>query len=409
MADSAFWHRLLADGSAASYRYGTVRSAHPAETLERLRPLRRKAGITRLADVTGLDWIGLPVYQAIRPASRNMTVAQGKGLTRTQAKVSALMEAFESFHAEEIAQPSRRETVAEMRRRLAYDPFELAVVQAPAARHPDSSAFAPPIGRPAILRPETPLDWIAATDLSTGEATWVPRALCELDFRVSERLAVPLFRATSNGLASGNTRAEALIHGLCEVIERDAGHRQAAARSDPSRWVDPSTVTSRLARGLLQRFGRAGLATRVVDLSGELGLPCFEAYLEEPGSGVAIGAGCHPSRTTALLRALTEAAQIRLTRLAGSRDDLEPALYPRDPWPATATAGEPTPPPGRRFRDGPTIPTGDLGSTLARIVERVLAATGAAPMAVDLTRPEFGLPVVFVIAPGLRLRPPVRI
>ena len=62
-------------------------------------------GITRLADVTGLDRIGVPVFQAIRPLSRSVSVSQGKGLDPDAARASALMEAVETWHAERIDRP----------------------------------------------------------------------------------------------------------------------------------------------------------------------------------------------------------------------------------------------------------------------------------------------------------------
>jgi YcaO-like protein with predicted kinase domain len=55
--------------------------------------------------VTGLDRIGIPVALATRPNSRSVAVSQGKGLTLAAAKVSALMEAIELWHAEHIVRP----------------------------------------------------------------------------------------------------------------------------------------------------------------------------------------------------------------------------------------------------------------------------------------------------------------
>ena len=65
------WQRVGSDTAEPRYHFGTSRAAAPRDTLHRIAPLLAPAGITRLADVTGLDWIGLPVYQAIRPNSRN--------------------------------------------------------------------------------------------------------------------------------------------------------------------------------------------------------------------------------------------------------------------------------------------------------------------------------------------------
>ena len=385
---TSLWQRIASDTSVPEYSFGTRRAVPPTETLRRIRPVARAAGVTRLADITGLDWVGIPVYQAIRPNSRALSASQGKGLTRGQAQASALMEAIEVFHAEEIVLPSLRETVGEMRRALGYDPRALNMIN------------------PRLLHDALPLDWIPATDLWTGAPTWVPRSLCELDLRVRDQVYVPVFWTSSNGLCSGNTVAEALIHGLCEVVERDSLRRHDQARFEPERTVVPETVSSRPERQLLDRLLGAGVATQIVDMSGPTGLPCFEVWIDDPdGPGLTDGSGCHPSRSTALIRALTEAAQSRLTYIAGNRDDIPRRIY-RTPtgrpgrWafrPSSADAQ-------RRFDQAPTVETIGFVEQLRDIVRRVRAQTGMSPVAVDLTRPELGIPVLFVVAPGLRRR-----
>jgi ribosomal protein S12 methylthiotransferase accessory factor len=119
---------------------------------------------------------------------------------------------------------------------------------------------------------------------------------------------------------------------------------------------------------------------------------------------VATGSGCHPAREVALVRALTEAAQARLTVISGVRDDFRRDSYDRWLNPdliaamrsrITASAGT------RRFQD---VPHGD-GETIEDDVEWELKCIKKAGVRrvvlVDLTKPEFGLPVVRVIAPGL--------
>ena len=381
------WQKLMADTSAPRYSFGTLRAVTPTATLRRIRPLLRAAGITRLADVTGLDWIGLPVFQAIRPNSRVLTVSQGKGLTRAQGQVSALMEALEGFHTEEIPQRSVRETVGTMRRRLAYDPYAL------------------PLARRSFLSDTVPLDWVPATDLWSGAASWVPRQLCELNACVEDRLYVPLFRASSNGLASGNTVGEALIHGLCEVLERDCCGRYSEARFDPERCVVRDSVLPRLAQRLLDLLSRAGMKTRIVDLSGPTGLPCFEVWLDHPdGPALTQGSGCHPNRLTALVRAVTEAVQSRLAYISGSRDDIPRHVYRDSMAPSVVGSLRRKSTEARRhFRDAPTVRATRFSPQLRDVVGRVRSFTGMSPVAVDLTRPDFGIPVVFVLAPGLVL------
>jgi ribosomal protein S12 methylthiotransferase accessory factor len=73
-----------------AHRRGCHRAVAPHETLARLRPLLAGMGITRVADITGLDRIGIPVFVACRPNSRSLAVSQGKGLDADAARVSAI-------------------------------------------------------------------------------------------------------------------------------------------------------------------------------------------------------------------------------------------------------------------------------------------------------------------------------
>ena len=63
--------------------------------MERLAPYLSSLGITRVANVTGLDYLGISVVMAVRPNSYNLSVYQGKGVTLDAARASAVMEAYE--------------------------------------------------------------------------------------------------------------------------------------------------------------------------------------------------------------------------------------------------------------------------------------------------------------------------
>jgi ribosomal protein S12 methylthiotransferase accessory factor len=244
------------------------------------------------------------------------------------------------------------------------------------------------------------LEWVAATDLWTGRPSWLPRELCELDFCVDERYFVPRFRTSTNGLASGNTVAEAVLHGLCEVIERDSLWRDEQMPLAERRRIAQETISPRLARRVLDRFVRAGIETQITDLSGPTGLPCFQVWIDHPdGPTAARGEGCHPSRLVALLRALTEAAQSRLTYIAGNRDDIDRRIY-RGAGDRAAAARQRGVARGD-FGAAPTLPRAGFREYVREVVGRVRAVTGMSPLAVDLRMPDFELPVVTVVAPGL--------
>ena len=120
----------------------------------------------------------------------------------------------------------------------------------------------------------------------------------------------------------------------------------------------------------------------------------LRGLLSHPESAAAYhGSGCNPSRTTALLRALTEAAQSRLSHIAGSRDDFFRRTYGSA---ASTLGGEAR----RRLSAAPNLGLASLDETCAEIVRRVRAVTGMSPLAVDLRRADFDLPVVFVVRRG---------
>ncbi|MBR3141473.1 MAG: YcaO-like family protein, partial [Methanobrevibacter sp.] len=84
------------------YFKGTHRVIAPSKTIEINQDKLKTAGITRIADITDLDRIGLPIYTAIRPTAEEgaVSIYGGKGISKDHAKASAMMEGFERYSAE---------------------------------------------------------------------------------------------------------------------------------------------------------------------------------------------------------------------------------------------------------------------------------------------------------------------
>ncbi len=95
----------LGPDAPKKHRAGTHRLVSPEETVESVRRFFPVMGITRTADITGLDVIGLPVVTVCRPNSRSVTVSLGKGLDLAAARASGVMESIEAFMAERITLP----------------------------------------------------------------------------------------------------------------------------------------------------------------------------------------------------------------------------------------------------------------------------------------------------------------
>jgi ribosomal protein S12 methylthiotransferase accessory factor len=387
--------RVLDEKLPKRFRAGTHRLATPEETLARVRPHAARMGITRLGNITGLDRIGIPVAIAVRPNSRSVSVAQGKGLDLPQAMASALMEACEGFHAEEIGPVMH----ASFRAMVGAE-----TVVAPGTLCAGTRSF----------DPATAIDWIAGYDLLRGETAWLPAEIVHTDYSRPE--ADGFFLAGSNGLASGNHPAEAINAALYELVERDALavwmarplRQRAACR------VDPGSIDEPDCRALLQRYESAGIDFRLWDITGDTGIAAFLCEIRDPLApdprlpARFHGSGCHAARGIALSRALTEAAQTRLTYIAGIRDDLSPDEYAATPDDALrdallAALARETPP--RSFAAVPDFASDDLAEDLRRSLAR-LAATGIErAVAVDLTRPGFDIPVLRLVIPGLEWDP----
>ena len=157
----------------------------------------------------------------------------------------------------------------------------------------------------------------------------------------------------------------------------------------------------------MDRLTAADLEVAVWDTTSDLGIPAFYALLLDPGDArahVGIGAGCHPSKEVALLRALTEAVQVRTTYITGARDDLSPEEFTLSAIAERVRACRAlveTGAPARRFDDIPSRDGDSIAGDLRWVLSR-LEAIGVTQVAVvDLTRRDLGIPVLRVVIPGL--------
>jgi ribosomal protein S12 methylthiotransferase accessory factor len=277
-------------------------------------------GITRVADITGLDSIGIPVSVAVRPGSRSNITAQGKGLDRTAAKVSAIMESIETFCAERVQGPLLWAHAMEMREAGR----NIADLQRLSFR------------RSARFSAETRILWFEGRSLKGEASCWLPFECIHTNFSLPQPAGSGYFVASTNGLASGNDVREAVVHGLCELIERDA---QVLFSLDPARFdsrrLDLASVDEPEAIALLAQIAAKGFVTAVWDLTSDVGIAAFKCHIMERRGGPGLmplpaeGHGCHPDRGIALLRAILEAVQSRAAIIAGTRDDVGPGLYER--------------------------------------------------------------------------------
>lgn len=351
--------------------------------------LQKAIGVTRIARITGLDRAGIEVAAAVRPGGHVLQVSAGKGESWEAAARGALSEAAELMAAERPRLDARGSFAALSER------FGDAVI--------DPAWLAPDQAEPGwgSLR----LAWREAVDLASGASRLVPSHAVHCPPPGSEPLGLAVVPWTSSGLAAHPDRDAALLHALLELCERDQLARALPDGFRPSAvkrlLIDPASLARSAPRTAAWRATLAarGFTVHLLDLSGASRLPTAAALLcDREGGPVPLTAGyaCRLSRDEALLAALFEAAQSRLTEIHGAREDLlhaeRDAAAPLLRWCDAAR-------PSRRAATMPDHPPRPPAEQVARLV-RLLAAAGSTPLVADLDGPP-GLTVVKVLAPGL--------
>jgi ribosomal protein S12 methylthiotransferase accessory factor len=301
------------------------------------------------------------------------------------------MECIESWHGERIDQPLRWESY-------------LALCDAVSVV--DVTAL--PLCAEGELHLDVPMLWIKGYDLLQQRPVWTPFEAVSVNYVCPPNFTYT-FNQSSNGLASGNHLLEAIVHGLCEVIERDATALWYG--NDDLRQLDLATVNDPSCAQVLDLLDRAGIYTAVWDLTSDLGIPTYACtILERPDQptarvpGAFNGYGCHLSPAIALMRALSEAVQSRPTYIAGSRDDLFYDFYHRhgDEDGLRELWDEITGPSATEsFAVQPWLAAESFKEDLTTLLAALRRVDIESAVVVDLTKPDIGIPVVKVVVPGL--------
>ena len=373
---------------------GSHRVLELEDTIARVLERSEVIGLTRIADLTDLDVLGIPNYATIcpelnQPASPGgISVMSGKGLTRAHALASALMEAVERHAGLQDRRPTIRGSWAQLSRHHNV-------------LHPTSYV----VPESFRIGDDDPLDWVAARSLFRQDTVLVPACTVFVPYEPTTP-TIAHRPSSSNGLASGNTVEEATLHAIYELIERDA--ESFAVQTRQVRDVDLSQVPWPEVRELAARFEEAGLNLRVKDITGPIPVPTFLATALDPSLPATMyangGKGTHLDPRVAMTRAICEVAQSRVVGMSGIREDMVAkrgnmaattvealvAEYPEWYGPAEETLDLST------IEDRSTANTVDD----LKVVLEDLARVGIPDVAVvDLTRPEAGIPVARACVP----------
>ena len=300
------------------------------------------AGLLHTFRIDALDRLGVPVV-TVRLTQDDGTTFEGigYGATAEEAMVGALGELSEEAHCERALRDMPRvvgsyvELLRQRGERGMADPLTLCL--------PAGSSY----------QPEQPLVWVAATRVATGESVLVPEEFAAdsgRQLRGSGRtpmvptmlegglplipLETPLVTPITNGLGAGTSFAQALVHGLLELLQRD-GNVLSYRALDRGIVIDidEAALQDAALAALIARYRNAGVDIKAkvaatdfgmlnVVIVGAEALPEMELPLRLTACGEAV----HPDRERALRKALLEFAGSRcrktfrhgpLARLAG--------------------------------------------------------------------------------------------
>ena len=370
-----------------------IRVVPPEKTLERVLPILPEIGICDPLDITPLDNIGIPVFAVDRPGASKGAVKNynGKGATPEQAKASAAMEAIERYSAElrdtdEIVYGTVKQA---MDVGLTVDPKDLILPR-----------------RTLDIYDTAEIAWVEGFEMFRGSPVWVPACAVFHPYFPGDDLQ--LFRYHTNGIASGNTMEEAILHALFELIERDAwSMAEENGRASADVIVDEDSLPGKL----LKKMEDKGVDIYLKDLTHDIGVPTIGAAADDTVAKdpelLTIGVGTHLDPEIACIRAITEVAQSRTTHKHGVKGNARLLKIANDMGyekvKTVNTVWYSELENKIRLKDMKDLSTPYVLDDIEVVLDRLMNTGFDMVIVSDLTRPETGIPVVRMTVPGLEV------
>lgn len=275
----------------------SIRNTSLQDTLQHIDKYIQLAKITRVADITNLDYYGIPVFASFRPMGKSLSTSQGKGFIKDAALCGAYMEAIEVYFSEEVVPQIFLVSAEEIAEKYQIiNPTHFSSINYPSTyKH----------------------NWVLGSVLNSNtELIAIPHQLVSID---STNKDVILSGSHTTGLASGNTLTEALLHGGLEVIERNSG------------CTNDEIMNVNIENNPLIADLSAKANIWITLLLNKYNIPVFKCVIQNKdflsNRHFFSGFGCHLNKQIALNRAITEAFQSSATIIAGSRDDIDKTMY----------------------------------------------------------------------------------
>jgi ribosomal protein S12 methylthiotransferase accessory factor len=376
-----------------TYTTDQDKAIRPEDTVARFKERLEHLDIQILKEVKRIDngRLDIPVFfsvcgedaQALTGTKKQM----GKGSSPIQAEASACMELAErfSFFAFKNNEDNFITGDYQQMRDAGYpvlDPSRL-LQSVHDTRH--DVAFL------EELLQDIPMQWTWATSLTSGLDTLIPFSWF---FAINE----------FNGPSAGNTYEEAALQGISEVVER---HVCALINHEKIQTpiIDPASVQDPVARELLEKFARNNIELYLNDFSLNTGISTVAALAIDRNSfpetsEIVFTAGTTPDPEKALIRAVTEVAQLAGDFNSGSNyvaSGLPKPLSMEDVRYVTDSGLRTT------IKQMPSLADHNIKTE----VDNCVAALSKRDMEVfmlDATHPQLQIPAIYTIIPGAHFR-----
>ncbi|OQX64328.1 MAG: hypothetical protein B5M56_00180 [Desulfococcus sp. 4484_241] len=362
----------------------------PEETVRRFRQKAKQTGINILKHTKRIDSgrLDIPVYFSVcgpdATAVTGATKQMGKGATPEQAEASAVMELAERFSFFSFRANSENFVTA------TYEdvkndaiPFSM-ILQSVNDRSDDPETS-------QIIFGDIPMKWARGYNLTRDREVFVP---FDWFFMINE----------FNGPSAGNCPEEAIVQGICEIVERHVSSIISREKRQVP-IIEQDSVTDPVVKDLLAKYRAAGIKVFISDFSLDMGIPTVGVLAYDPAtfphkSEIVWTAGTAPAPHKAMSRALTETAQLAGDFNSGSNyvasglpkfKTLDEARFVMEPGHSTSIGSLP-----------------DLSDLNFRIeIERcvsALAKKGMEVLLIDTTHPDLQIPAFYTIVPGAHFR-----
>ncbi|HIC90923.1 MAG TPA: tetratricopeptide repeat protein [Syntrophaceae bacterium] len=288
--------------SIKGYTFGQDKVVPPEKTISnatlRLNEIEMPV-VEKVFRIDNLDRIGIPAFtcqinQDLKQ-KLGLTDSFGKGVTAEQAQASALMEAIERLSCMSFLREESNFKIAP------YSQFQGKTCSLTDLLLPFDKDYK---DNQAIIGDliQTPLCWTKSFSLTKNKEILYPI-----------RWFTYIYGTT--GFAAGNSLEEAILQGICEVLERHSISSVVKEKiTTPS--IEVNSIQNPIAKELISKFYSAGIELFINDFSLGLGVPTVGILAHDTHSPLKTiriynAAGTHLNRDNALIRALIEVAQHR--------------------------------------------------------------------------------------------------